>query len=116
MQQVVRTSVLTPRPDEIAALIAAGFTNGEIADRLGLTRGVVSEHIGNIRWRLGLTRRCNIAAWTIEQAWHMGSDPFSGRGRDRRVGKDHHRASGAEQEGSPRRREHSGRLLDIAAP
>jgi non-specific serine/threonine protein kinase len=78
MQQVIRTSMLTPRQDEIAALIAAGFTNGEIADRLGLTRGVVSEHVTNIRWRLGLSRRREIVSWTMEQAWREWTPAGSG--------------------------------------
>jgi DNA-binding NarL/FixJ family response regulator len=69
MLQRTRTSTLTPRQHEIVAMIAAGFTNREIADRLGLTPGTVSEHIANIRWRLELARRREIVAWTIEQAW-----------------------------------------------
>jgi DNA-binding CsgD family transcriptional regulator len=68
MQQSVRGSTLTPRQHQIVALIAAGFTNGEIADRLGLTPGTVSEHIANIRWCLDLGRRREIAAWMVKQA------------------------------------------------
>lgn len=62
-------SMLTPRQYEIAQFIAAGLTNREIADRLGLTSGTVSAHISNILWCLRLTRRRQIAAWVIEQAW-----------------------------------------------
>ena len=69
MQQIVRTSMLTTRQDEIVSLIAAGLTNQEIANRLGITPTTVSEHIANILWRLGLTCRREIAAWAIEQAW-----------------------------------------------
>jgi DNA-binding NarL/FixJ family response regulator len=63
------SSTLTPRQYEIAQLIAAGLTNREIAARLGLTPGTVSEHISNILWCLRLTRRRQIAAWVIEEAW-----------------------------------------------
>ena len=71
MQQPVWTlpSTLTPRQHDIAVLIAAGLTNREIADRLSLTPGTVSGHISNILWCLRLTRRREIVAWAIEQAW-----------------------------------------------
>jgi DNA-binding NarL/FixJ family response regulator len=63
------SSTLTPRQYEIAQFVAAGLTNREIAARLGLAPGTVSAHIGNILWCLRLTRRRQIAAWVIEEAW-----------------------------------------------
>ena len=71
MQSAVWTSSspLTPRQYEIAQFIAAGLTNREIAARLGLKPGTVSQHISNILWCLRLTRRRQIAAWIIEEAW-----------------------------------------------
>ena len=80
------SSTLTPRQHEIAQLVAAGLTNHEIADRLGLAPGTVSQHISNILWCLRLTRRRQIAAWIIEEVWSASgaaavaypADPASG--------------------------------------
>ena len=63
------SSPLTPRQYEIAQFIAVGLTNREIAARLGLRPGTVSQHIFNILWCLRLTRRRQIAVWVIEEAW-----------------------------------------------
>jgi DNA-binding CsgD family transcriptional regulator len=57
------TDGLTPRQAEIAALIADGLTNKEIARRLGLGVGTVKIHIAGIfeRWdvrgRVGIVVR-----------------------------------------------------------
>jgi DNA-binding NarL/FixJ family response regulator len=71
MLQLVGTSTLTPRQAEIAGLVAAGLTNAEIADRLHLMPGTVSQHVGTILLHLGLRRRRELASWMIEQAWRM---------------------------------------------
>jgi len=54
---------LSPRQREIAALIAAGRTRVDIARELGLTPGTVGVYLQQIRWRLGVRRRDDIAAW-----------------------------------------------------
>jgi DNA-binding NarL/FixJ family response regulator len=51
----------------IIAMVAEGFTNQAIADRLGLERATVSQHVAAILWRLGLTSRSKIALWALEQ-------------------------------------------------
>jgi DNA-binding NarL/FixJ family response regulator len=59
--------VLTERQLEIVTLIAQGMTNQAIANRLGLERLTVSEHIATILWQLGLQGRHEIAAWAMLQ-------------------------------------------------
>jgi DNA-binding CsgD family transcriptional regulator len=54
---------LTAREFEIARLVAEGLTNGEIADRLGLSPKTVSAHVEHILAKLGVGRRAEIAAW-----------------------------------------------------
>jgi DNA-binding CsgD family transcriptional regulator len=61
-------ATLTGVEREVAGLIADGLTNQKIADRLGLARVTVSEHVATILWRLGLRSRHEIAAWAIAQA------------------------------------------------
>jgi len=62
---------LTELQQEIIALVAEGLPNQAIADRLGLTRIAVSEHIAAILWQMGLPSRSAIAVWTIEQDWYV---------------------------------------------
>jgi pimeloyl-ACP methyl ester carboxylesterase len=57
------TGALTPRQEEVAALIGAGRTNREIADRLGIEERSAEGHVERIRLRLGVRSRAQIAAW-----------------------------------------------------
>ena len=55
--------VLTPREREVAALIARGLTNQQIAVRLVVTRGTVANHVAHILSKLGLANRTQVAAY-----------------------------------------------------
>ena len=59
--------VLTPRQNEVAALVGEGRTNREIAERLGITERSAEGHVERIRERLGFTSRAQIAAWSASQ-------------------------------------------------
>lgn len=54
---------LTPRQAEVAALVADGLTNREIAERLHITERSAESHVERIRHRLGLRSRAQVAAW-----------------------------------------------------
>jgi DNA-binding CsgD family transcriptional regulator len=56
---------LTAREREVAALIAAGRTNREIAAALFASERTVATHVSNILGKLDLTSRTQIAAWAI---------------------------------------------------
>jgi DNA-binding CsgD family transcriptional regulator len=58
---------LTARQREIAALIAEGLTNEEIAERLVVVTGTVANHIASMLGRLGLRNRTQIATWAVER-------------------------------------------------
>ena len=53
---------LTPLQRDILVLVVNGLTNREIADRLGLTPGLIGTHIGRIMCKLGVTSRAALAA------------------------------------------------------
>jgi pimeloyl-ACP methyl ester carboxylesterase len=55
--------VLTPRQREVAALLAQGLSNREIADRLVITERSAESHVERIRTRLGFRSRAQVAAW-----------------------------------------------------
>jgi DNA-binding NarL/FixJ family response regulator len=48
---------LTPRQWELLRLVAAGFTNAQIADQLGVAEGTVRIHLGNVYERLHVSSR-----------------------------------------------------------
>ena len=48
---------LTPRQTELLSLVAAGYTNTQIARRLGVTEGTVRTHLENIYERLDVSNR-----------------------------------------------------------
>ncbi|MCL4562515.1 MAG: helix-turn-helix transcriptional regulator, partial [Chloroflexi bacterium] len=58
---------LTGREREIAALVAQGKSNREIADELVLSRRTVEKHVANILSKLGFTSRTQIVRWSIEK-------------------------------------------------
>ena len=61
------SNTLTEREREVAALIAQGKSNGEIASELVLSKRTVEKHVANILSTLGLTSRAQIVRWAIEQ-------------------------------------------------
>ncbi len=57
---------LTTREREIAAWIAEGKINREIADMLVISERTVETHVGNIMFKLGFHSRRQIATWAHE--------------------------------------------------
>jgi pimeloyl-ACP methyl ester carboxylesterase/DNA-binding CsgD family transcriptional regulator len=55
--------VLTPRQLQVAALVADGLSNRQIARRLGIQERSAEGHVERIRHRLGVRSRAQIAAW-----------------------------------------------------
>ena len=60
------TSVLSPREQEVAALITYGLTNREIAAELAISEGTVAVHVHHILAKLGIRSRAQVAAWAVE--------------------------------------------------
>ena len=58
---------LTRREREIAALVATGHTNRQIADTLVLSGRTVETHVHNILTKLQLSTRAQIAVWAAER-------------------------------------------------
>jgi non-specific serine/threonine protein kinase len=56
---------LTGRQLEVAALIAAGSTNRQIARALGISEKTAEVHVRNIMDRLRTCSRAGIAAWAV---------------------------------------------------
>ncbi|GGM81508.1 hypothetical protein GCM10010106_30160 [Thermopolyspora flexuosa] len=59
---------LTEREIEIAAKVAEGKTNADIAAELFISPGTVKTHVANIQRKLGVRNRVGIAV----RAWELG--------------------------------------------
>lgn len=57
---------LTRREREVAALIAQGKSNGEIAGELVVSKRTVEKHIANILSKLEFTNRAQVVRWAME--------------------------------------------------
>ncbi|WP_128430764.1 response regulator [Streptomyces cyaneus] len=62
-------SPLSERERDVTRLVAVGRTNQEICDELYLSLGTVKTHLANIKDKLGVRNRVEIAAW----AWDTGT-------------------------------------------
>ncbi len=55
---------LSPREAEVAALVAEGLTNRQIAERLVISERTAQNHVQHILTKLGFATRSQIATWT----------------------------------------------------
>ena len=58
-------STLTRREQEVAALVAQGLTNRQIAERLFISERTAEHHVEQIRSKLGFHSRAQVAAWIV---------------------------------------------------
>jgi DNA-binding CsgD family transcriptional regulator/tetratricopeptide (TPR) repeat protein len=61
---------LTGREREVAALIARGWSNQQIAVELVLSERTIEGHVRNILSKLGFVSRAQIAVWAVETGRH----------------------------------------------
>ncbi|MGI5240299.1 response regulator transcription factor [Dactylosporangium sp. CA-139066] len=59
---------LTAREQEVAALVAEGLSNRQIAERLYLSARTVENHVTHILVKLGFESRARIASWYTDRA------------------------------------------------
>lgn len=58
---------LSRRELEVAAMVAKGMSNREIAARLYIAERTAEGHVEHIRNKLGFHSRVQIASWAVEQ-------------------------------------------------
>jgi ATP/maltotriose-dependent transcriptional regulator MalT len=66
--------MLTPRQKQVVELIAAGCSNEEVGERLGISPRTAKAHCDVLRQKLGVARRRQIPRAYLEQT---GEDPLS---------------------------------------
>jgi DNA-binding NarL/FixJ family response regulator len=73
---------LTPREREILRLVAAGWSNGRIADELGISVSTASVHVSNILAKLDVENRVEAAA-LAHRLGVVAKDPIAAAAGDR---------------------------------
>ena len=59
---------LTPREREVAALVARGYTNRQVAETLVITERTAETHLERIYTKLGLHARAELAVWATRHS------------------------------------------------
>ena len=59
---------LSPREQEVLALVVAGLTNRQIADRLFISPKTAGHHVSSILGKLGVRRRSEAAAEAVRRS------------------------------------------------
>jgi len=62
----LNTQRLTRREQEVAALLARGLTNRQIAEELTIAERTAETHVLKIMNKLGLNRRAQLTAWALK--------------------------------------------------
>jgi two-component system, OmpR family, sensor kinase len=68
---------LTRRQQQVAACLAEGLSNEEIAQRLILAPGTAANHVEHILRRLGLRSRTEVAVWAVERGLYRSDTEAS---------------------------------------
>ncbi len=74
---------LTPRGREVLGLVCRGLDDGVIADRLGLSRTTVRNHVNDLYRRTNARGRAALVVWARERGF-AGAEPDGSRKQRRR--------------------------------
>jgi DNA-binding CsgD family transcriptional regulator len=79
MPAVAGSSELTAREREVAALLAEGVTNAELARRLYISPKTAAVHVSNILMKLRMANRAEVAAWAVRSGLVEGGNRVAHR-------------------------------------
>ena len=68
---------LTPREEEVATLVARGWSNAEIGERLGLSTKGVEKHLSSVYRKIGLSSRARLVSYMLGAATGEAGAPAS---------------------------------------
>ena len=71
--------LLSRREREVAALLAEGLSNAELARRLYISPKTAAVHVSNILAKLGMSSRAEVAAWAVRTGVAAGTSGSSQR-------------------------------------
>jgi DNA-binding NarL/FixJ family response regulator len=67
-------SPLSQREREIVALVAQGYKNKEMAEKMFISEQTVKNHLHNIFDKLGVSDRLELALYAIHKGLHVGGE------------------------------------------
>ena len=82
--QDTKVSDLTPRAREVLGLLAQGLGDEDIADKLGISRNTVKNHVSAIYRVVGTRRRSALVVWARERGLGAKAKPPTKQRRNRR--------------------------------
>jgi DNA-binding NarL/FixJ family response regulator len=68
-------SPLSTREREIVALVAQGYKNKEMAEKMFISEQTVKNHLHNIFDKLGVSDRLELALYAIHKGLHLAAEP-----------------------------------------
>jgi DNA-binding NarL/FixJ family response regulator len=71
-------NLLTPREEQVVALVAEGFANREIAQELGLSEHTVKKYMFRIFDKLGISTRVELVLYAVSHGEHRAAEWVSG--------------------------------------
>jgi non-specific serine/threonine protein kinase len=77
-ESLLDDGLLSPREREVVAMVAAGMTSREIAQRLFIAERTAEGHVERIRNKLGVRSRTEVATWAIEHGLKQPLDKTEG--------------------------------------
>src|SRR4051812_40513528 len=72
-------SPLSAREREIVALVAQGYKNKEMAEKMFISEQTVKNHLHNIFDKLGVSDRLELALYAIHKGLHLAGEPAASR-------------------------------------
>ncbi|MBX9603788.1 MAG: response regulator transcription factor [Bryobacteraceae bacterium] len=72
--KVRERSPLSAREREIVALVAQGYKNKEMAEKMFISEQTVKNHLHNIFDKLGVSDRLELALYAIHKGLHLGTE------------------------------------------
>ena len=70
--------LLTPREEQVVALVADGLTNREVATELGLTEHTVKKYLFRIFDKLGISSRVELVLYAVSNGDHRPAEWMAG--------------------------------------
>ena len=62
-----KTTLLTKREEEVARLVAAGLSNREVSEKLGLSQHTVKNYLSGVFEELGISNRTELLLYVLSQ-------------------------------------------------
>jgi DNA-binding NarL/FixJ family response regulator len=72
-------TLVTPREEQVVALVAEGLSNRQIAEELGLSEHTVKKYLFRIFDKLGISTRVELVLYAVNHGGHQPAEWLSGR-------------------------------------